>query len=54
MDRRHKPHGSDRESCFLEVSTVDRFQGRDKDCIIISLVRSNVEQNVRRGRENER
>ena len=53
LDSRHKPHGRQRDSCFLEVSTVDRFQGRDKDCIIISLVRSNVEQNVGEGRESE-
>ena len=25
----------------VEVNTIDRYQGRDKDCIIISLVRSN-------------
>ena len=25
----------------IEVSTVDRYQGRDKDCVIISFVRSN-------------
>lgn len=30
----------------LEILTADRFQGRDKACIIISLVRSNTEQRV--------
>lgn len=30
----------------IEISTVDKFQGRDKDCIIISLVRSNSSKNV--------
>ncbi|CCE61601.1 hypothetical protein TPHA_0A05270 [Tetrapisispora phaffii CBS 4417] len=29
----------------LEILTADQFQGRDKKCIIISLVRSNKEQN---------
>ncbi|KAI5956729.1 dna2 [Candida jiufengensis] len=29
----------------LEILTADQYQGRDKQCIIISLVRSNEEQN---------
>jgi len=30
----------------LEVLTADRSQGRDKDCIIISMVRSNGDGHV--------
>ena len=30
----------------VEVNTIDRYQGRDKDCIILSLVRSNRSQAV--------
>ncbi|KAK9333963.1 DNA replication factor Dna2-domain-containing protein [Lipomyces starkeyi] len=30
----------------LEMQTVDKFQGRDKECVIISLVRSNDEHMV--------
>lgn len=29
----------------LEILTADRFQGRDKECIIISMVRSNAQRN---------
>ena len=31
----------------VEILTADRSQGRDKDCIIMSMVRSNVEGTVR-------
>ncbi|KAM9913006.1 hypothetical protein OXX69_002000 [Metschnikowia pulcherrima] len=34
-------HDTFRHMPELEILTADRFQGRDKDCIIISLVRSN-------------
>ncbi len=30
----------------VEVNTVDRYQGRDKDCVIVSFVRSNDGRNV--------
>ncbi|KAG0044717.1 Tripartite DNA replication factor [Gryganskiella cystojenkinii] len=30
----------------LDIHTVDRYQGKDKDCVIVSLVRSNEEQHV--------
>ena len=30
----------------LEMMTADRSQGRDKDCIIISMVRSNDDNSV--------
>lgn len=32
----------------IEILTADRSQGRDKDCIIVSLVRSNDDGQVRR------
>jgi DNA replication ATP-dependent helicase Dna2 len=31
----------------IEIATIDKYQGRDKDCVIISLVRSNTQGNVR-------
>ena len=36
-----------REHKGIEILTADRSQGRDKDCIIISMVRSNDEGHVR-------
>ncbi|KAF9898239.1 Tripartite DNA replication factor, partial [Lobosporangium transversale] len=31
---------------LLDIHTVDRYQGKDKECVIVSLVRSNTEQQV--------
>lgn len=36
----------------LEIHTVDRFQGRDKQCILLSLVRSNRQGHVSRKRHD--
>lgn len=36
----------EREREGVEILTADRSQGRDKDCIIISLVRSNKDGTV--------
>lgn len=30
----------------IEIATIDKYQGRDKDCVIISLVRNNGTGNV--------
>lgn len=30
----------------IEVSTIDKYQGRDCDCVVISLVRSNPAGNI--------
>lgn len=30
----------------IEIATIDKYQGRDKDCVIISLVRNNDTGNV--------
>jgi DNA replication ATP-dependent helicase Dna2 len=38
----------------IEILTADKSQGRDKDCIIISLVRSNDTGNVSHSRHLER
>jgi len=35
-----------RELKGVEVSTVDGFQGREKECIVISMVRSNESSSV--------
>lgn len=36
------------KSCGLEMSTIDRYQGRDKDVIVLSFVRSNSKGKVGR------
>jgi len=39
-------HGDGVGSSALEVSTVDKFQGREKEAVVISMVRSNPEGTV--------
>ena len=34
-------------SLNVEVNTVDKYQGRDKECVIVSFVRNNRKGNVR-------
>lgn len=38
----------------LEISTIDRYQGRDKAAIILSFVRSNAEGNTGRLLQDKR
>ncbi|CAK9231222.1 unnamed protein product [Sphagnum troendelagicum] len=35
---------ADEALCPLEVHTVDKYQGRDKECVVVSFVRSNNQQ----------
>ena len=41
-------HGDASSSCCssVEVNTVDKYQGRDKECIVVSCTRSNSKGNV--------
>ena len=34
------------DNSAIECNTADKYQGRDKDCIIVSLVRSNLQDNI--------
>ena len=31
---------------LVDVFTIDKYQGRDKDCILLSLVRSNKNHDI--------
>ncbi|KAI9738683.1 MAG: Tripartite DNA replication factor [Cirrosporium novae-zelandiae] len=44
QEQRH--HGSGGSEAAVEIHTADRFQGRDKEIILLSLVRSNEQKNV--------
>jgi DNA replication ATP-dependent helicase Dna2 len=30
----------------IEIATIDKYQGRDKECVMLSLVRNNTQGNV--------
>lgn len=46
-DRRTGEEGAEDEGEQVEVLTADKSQGRDKECVIVSMVRSNDEGRVR-------
>lgn len=48
------PFFIEKKKLGLELSTIDRFQGRDKEVIILSLVRSNIKKKVGRLLEDYR
>jgi superfamily I DNA and/or RNA helicase len=39
-------HGDATGCSGIEVNTVDKYQGRDKECILVSCTRSNSKGNV--------
>ncbi|KAG5462389.1 MAG: AAA domain-containing protein [Olpidium bornovanus] len=43
-----------RRRTAIEIHTVDKFQGRDKDCVLVSLVRSNCAGQADRTRNPDR
>lgn len=45
--------GEDRKLRDLEISTVDGFQGREKEAVVISMVRSNDKGEVGHWRFSE-
>jgi DNA replication ATP-dependent helicase Dna2 len=48
------PSLSKLKSQGVEISTIDQYQGRDKECIVLSFVRSNVKAKVGRLLEDAR
>lgn len=45
---------ADWKKAGLEISTIDRYQGRDKNVVILSFVRSNPEGNTGRLLQDKR
>ena len=42
-----RDQGEDGTPLGIHVSTIDKYQGKENDCIILSFVRSNTEHRVR-------